>query len=73
MLQFGIFTFVQVMKSRGLIALRAKHQAKISISLYDKITSLPNFDEIAEAILLLYVDENSAFKRTYSNRFNAFD
>jgi hypothetical protein len=73
MLQFGIFTFEQVKNSKNLIAPRANHQAKISISLYDKITSLPNFDEIAEAILMLYVDENSAFKRTYSNRFNSFD
>lgn len=46
---------------------------RISISLYDQITNLPNAEELAARILLLFTDERGAYKRTYANRFVEFD
>ncbi len=46
---------------------------RISITLYDQILDLPNAEDLAERILLLFSDERGAYKRTYRKRFEEFD
>lgn len=73
MIQTGIYKIEQLIKKGNHLNGCHKFQKKISIRLYEKALSLPAGDQLAEAILLLYVDENGAYKRTYSHRFDQFD
>lgn len=48
-------------------------EKEISITLYEQVQQLPNGNELAERVLLLFKDDRGAYKRTYINRFPEFD
>lgn len=70
MIKTGIYTLDDI---RTQAKLCRKPLKTVSITLYDKILSEPNADELAERILLLFADERGAYKRTYAKRFEEFD
>lgn len=72
MLKFGIYQLPQLLLNSERTLFR-KELKNISISLYEEISDLPNSNELAERILLLFSDVRGAYKRTYSNRFETFD
>jgi hypothetical protein len=71
MLKFGVTTVKQLFEGKKLTFLRRKKT--ISITLYDQLPDTPYADKLAEGILVQFLDDRRAFKRTYSARFNDFD
>lgn len=70
MIKTGITKLNQLSNDKTILRNELKN---VSISLYDQALALPNADNIAERILLLFSDERGAYKRTYQKRFEAFD
>ena len=72
MLKTGIYDLAQIKKGIPFKSCFGGDK-KVSITLYDQILALPNAEELAERILLLFSDERGAYKRTYGKRFEIFD
>ncbi len=71
MIKTGVYNLQDIQK-KGTTPFR-KELKNVTITLYDNIKDLPNADELAERILLLFSDERNAYKRTYVKRFEEFD
>lgn len=71
MIKPGICTLTQLEKTK--IKWFCLGFKKVSVTLYDEIMEHPCFDALAEHILCSFADERGAYKRTYHNRFEAFD
>lgn len=72
MLKTGIYRIEQLKQPKKLKTIFGKDK-KISMTLYNELANDSQRNEIAERILLNFTDERGAYKRTYSNRFEAFD
>jgi hypothetical protein len=48
-------------------------EKEASVHLYSEVEHLPDAELLAERILLRFMDQPGAYKRTYRNRFEAFD
>jgi hypothetical protein len=72
LIKTGIHDIRQVTPGARFKTLFGKDKV-LSITLYDRILSLPDAESLAERILLLSADERGARKRTYAARFDAFD
>jgi|ERR1700730_8140890 hypothetical protein len=71
MVKFGVTSVKQLLEGKDRTFLRRKKT--ISIALYDQIPDVRDSDRLAERILVWFLDDRGAFKRTYSARFNEFD
>ncbi|MDR0406935.1 MAG: hypothetical protein LBH38_02530 [Holosporales bacterium] len=71
MLKTGI-TSVSELREKGFNS-RWGRSKSVSISLYPEILNEPDADRLAERILLHFMDDRGAFKRTYTARFDDFD
>lgn len=72
MFKTGIYRIEQLKQPKKLKTIFGKDK-KISMTLYNQLANDCQRNEIAERILLNFTDERGAYKRTYSNRFEAFD
>jgi hypothetical protein len=72
MIKTGIYNLSQLTTNNQFKGFFGGAQ-RISITLYNQILNLPNANELAERICLLFTDERGAYKRTYANRFSEFD
>ncbi|MBI1752400.1 MAG: hypothetical protein HY014_06910 [Acidobacteria bacterium] len=72
MFKTGIHHISQLDGSVSLKSLLGKDRV-VSVTLYDQILDFPNADFLAERILDCFSDERGVYKRTYANRFEAFD
>lgn len=72
MFKTGIYTLKQLEEPKNLKTILGKER-KISVTLYNELVADAGKNHIAEKILLNFTDERGAFKRTYNNRFEAFD
>jgi hypothetical protein len=72
MIKTGIYRIDQLLRGEGRTFLRGELK-QISITLYDQLADLPQREEFAERILQLFADVRGAYKRTYRERFAAFD
>lgn len=71
MLKTGVYNLAQI--NAGNFKTILGGDKRISVTLYEKILTRPDAEQLAERILLLFTDERGAYKRTYSNRFAEFD
>ncbi len=71
MIKTGQYCLSQLKKNKPTFF--RKELKNSTITLYDKIDEDCDAETLAERILLLFSDERGAYKRTYQNRFEAFD
>jgi hypothetical protein len=72
MLRTGIYQLAQIQQGDSLKDCYGLERP-ISLTLYDQIQTLENPQEWSERILKFSTNERGAYKRTYSDRFEAFD
>lgn len=72
MIRFGIYELAQLQNNPNPKTILGDPEY-ISMSLYDEISDLPDFEATAEQILLLASDEHGVYKRSYKRRFDEFD
>lgn len=71
MLKTGI-TSVSELRKKGFCS-RWGRSKLVSVALYQEVLNEPDADRLAERILLHFMDDRAAFKRTYTARFDTFD